>query len=748
MTKDEAAKRAGQLREGINHHNDRYYVQDAPEVSDAEYDRLMRELEELEKTFPDLVTPDSPTQKVGAEPLEAFGTVEHSIPMLSLANAMNEEELKSFEERIRLDLLINRFENFWKELSKIEPMYEKNKKEKSKIKREWKRVKPDEQQTTDLIDQMDEGFKNKLRELGLDATAPIKWLRRQQPGFYRNIEYVAEPKMDGLAVELVYEKGQFVVGSTRGDGTRGENITLNLKTIHSLPRKLSESNSYNIPDKLEVRGEVFLPLEAFNKLNQKREADGEALFANPRNAAAGSLKQLDSKVTANRPLDIYCYGVGKAVGVEFVNQWQILEALKAWGLKVNPLVEKCSHIDDVVLYIRKLTKKRDKLQYEIDGVVVKVNNLKTQVDLGEKEKSPKWAIAYKFPAEREETIVNKIIPSVGRTGTLTPVAQLEPIKVGGVVVSNASMHNQDENDRKDVRVGDTVVVQRAGDVIPEVVMVILSKRPESSVPYKLPEYCLECNSKIIKEDVFYKCKNKSCPAQVKESIWHFASKSGMNIDGLGLKHIEQMVRKGLIEDAGDLYHLSKEKILTLEGFADKLAQKIIDSIDESRKTTLPKLIYSLGINNVGSRTARVLSEEFGNIENLSKNITEKKIKDIGEEVKRSIQDFFVNAKNLALIEKLIKGGVVYEESAKRRGGRFDGKTFVLTGTLSSFSRDKAKDLIENEGGLVSGSVSKKTDYVVVGESPGSKSDKAKELGIKTLDEEAFKTMFEVQQSLF
>jgi len=661
------------LRKAIKHHNYRYYILDAPEVSDAEYDRLMRQLETLEGKHPELVTPDSPTQKVGAPPVEKFGIIEHTIPMLSLGNAMSEGELRNFDERTK-------------------------------------------KQLNTTVD----------------------------------IDYMAEPKMDGLAVELVYENGKFVKGSTRGDGVRGEDITLNLKTIKSLPLSLQESILYEIPEKLEVRGEVFLSHDAFAKLNREREQSGESLFANPRNAAAGSLRQLDSSITANRPLDIYCYGIGEVIGHRFVSQWDILETLKAWGLKVNPLVQKCSNLNNAIAYIDEITQKRAKLQYEIDGVVIKVDNLRMQGELGQKERSPRWAIAYKFPAERKETIIENIIISVGRTGTLTPVAQLKPVKVGGVTVSNASLHNQDEVTRKDVRIGDTVVVQRAGDVIPEVVQVVLEKRTDNSVTYQLPDHCPECGEKATKEDVYYRCTNRSCPAQVKEAIWHFASKGGMDIDGLGLKHIKQLVEKELIKDAADLYQLTKEGILRLDGFADKSAQNIIDSIQNSKKTTLPRLIYSLGIGNVGRRTAKILAEEFGNIEALSKNIAKKNIRDIGDKVKRNIQEFFADNKNLAVIEKLRinNGGVEYEEPTRRKGGRFDGKIFVLTGTLSSYTRDKVKELIEEEGGEVSGSVSKKTDYVVVGENPGSKFDKAKTLGVKTLDEEAFKAMFEVQQSLF
>lgn len=663
MELKEAERRIEKLREEINYHNYRYYVLDSPEISDAEYDRMMRELEELESEFPELVTPDSPTQKVGAPPLEAFGTVEHTVPMLSLQNAMNADELREFDARIKRFL------------------------------------------KTDM-----------------------------------GIEYVAEPKMDGLAVELVYEKGKFVRGSTRGDGFRGEDVTLNLKTVRSIPLSLREPPFEELPERLSVRGEVFLALEPFNRLNREREEAGEPAFANPRNAAAGSIRQLDSSVTAKRPLDIYCYGVGEVVGKRFVNHREVLQSLKDYGLKVNPLIKGCENIDAAARYFDEMSERRNELPYEIDGVVVKVDNLRMQGELGEISRSPRWAIACKFPPVQENTVVKDIIVSVGRTGALTPVAMLDPVKVGGVVVSRATLHNQDEINRKDVRVGDTVVIQRAGDVIPEVVTVIKSKRPEGSTPYHLPDTCPVCGGHVVREEAFHRCTNVSCPMQVKESIRHFASKDGMDIDGLGFKHIEQMVEKGLIRDAADLYHLNKREILTLERFADKSAQNVIDSIDRSRKTTLPRLIYSLGIRNVGSHTAGLLAGEFGSIDNLKSASTDRlmEIHEIGPEVAGSIINFFSEERNLDLIDRLIKGGVTYEAAEKKKGGRFEGKTFVLTGTLASLSRSEAKALIEAEGGKVSGSVSGKTDYIVVGAEPGVKYDKGVELGVNILNEEEFK----------
>ncbi|MBE9502645.1 MAG: NAD-dependent DNA ligase LigA [Proteobacteria bacterium] len=663
MDKKDAFDRIRQLKETLNYHNHCYYVLDSPEVSDAEYDRLMRELQAIESEFPELVAPDSPTQRVGAPPLDSFGTVEHAMPMLSLQNAMNADELREFDKRIKRFLKID-----------------------------------------------------------------------------KDIGYVAEPKMDGLAVELTYEKGRLSIGSTRGDGFRGENVTLNLKTVKAIPLTLRTPANRKMPEKLDIRGEVFLALEPFNNLNKEREKSGEAVFANPRNAAAGSLRQLNSKVTAKRPLDIYCYGLGDTRGITFESHWESLQTLKGYGIKINPLIKSCANIEEAARYFEEMAEQRNALPYEIDGVVIKVNDLKLQAELGEISRSPRWAIAVKFPPVQENTTIIDIFASVGRTGALTPVAKLEPVKVGGVIVSRATLHNQDEVDRKDVRVGDTVVIQRAGDVIPEVVAVIKSKRPPESQAYRLPQNCPVCGGQVIKEEAFLRCINSSCPAQVKEWIKHFGGKNGMDIDGLGFKHIEQMVERGLIQNPADLYHLTKEDILTLERFAEKSAQNIVHAIEKSRKTTLPRIIYSLGIRNVGIQTARVLAEEFGNIDNLKEAKEDRliEIRDIGPEVAGSITDFFKEKNNLALIDKLISGGVTYERAEKVEGGKFEGKTFVLTGTLESYSRSDAKALIEAEGGKVSGSVSKKTDYVVAGVDPGSKYEKAVELGVKVLSEEEFK----------
>jgi DNA ligase (NAD+) len=667
MTRSEAIKRIDYLRKEINRHNYLYYVLDSPEISDAEYDRLVRELEKLEGQFPDLITPDSPTQRVGAPPLEEFGTVRHTIPMLSLQNAFAEDEAVEFDAKVK------RFLHTTKE-----------------------------------------------------------------------IEYVAEPKIDGLAIELVYEDGLFKVGSTRGDGVTGEDVTQNLRTVKSIPLKLQyfKEGAKAIPSRLEVRGEVYMKISDFERLNRRREEAGEPLFANPRNAAAGSVRQLDSRITAERSLDIFCYGIGVVEGVKLSAHWETLEILRSLGFKVNPLIRRCHSIREVLEFHREIEEKREKLDYEIDGVVLKVNSIRLQEELGEISRSPRWAIAYKFPPRQETTQIMDIQVGVGRTGALTPVAVMKPVEVGGVTVSRATLHNQDEINRKDVRIGDWIVVQRAGDVIPEVVMVVKSKRTGKERPYVMPERCPSCGAHVVKEEVIWRCPNVSCPAQVKESIFHFASKGGMDIEGLGYKHIEQMVEKGLIKDAADLYYLSKDDILRLERFAEKSAQNIIDSIEKSRKSTLPRIIYALGIRDVGEHTAKLLANAFGSLDALrdAKYDDLIKMREIGPEVAKSILAFFAEERNLKLVDKLMKGGVTYEAVKARMGGPLEGKTFVFTGALKEFTRDEAERLVESLGGRPTSSVSKKTDYVVAGEEAGTKLDKARELGVRVLTEEEFKRL--------
>lgn len=662
MTKSEATGRIEYLREAINRHNYLYYILDSPEISDAEYDRLMKELEGLEKLFPELVTSDSPTQRVGAPPLEEFGTLKHTIPMISLQNAFTEGEAIEFDAKIKRILHTS-----------------------------------------------------------------------------QDIEYIAEPKIDGLAIELVYEKGLFTAGSTRGDGETGENVTQNLRTVKSIPLRLLKPKPVFIPERLEVRGEVYMRLDDFNELNKRREEAGEPLFANPRNASAGSIRQLDSNITASRPLDIFCYGVGVIEGPKLSTHWETLETLKSLGFKVNPLIRRCRDIDEALRYHREIEEKRDSLDYEIDGVVLKVNSLRLQEELGEISRSPRWALAYKFPPRQETTRVLNIEVGVGRTGALTPVAIMDPVNVGGVTVSRATLHNQDEINRKDVRIGDTVVIQRAGDVIPEVVMVVKSKRTGHEKPYVMPDKCPSCGADVVKDEIVWRCPNVTCSAQVKESIRHFTSKSGMDIEGLGYKHIEQMVDRELIEDPSDIYSLSRSDILKLERFADKSARNIIAAIDKSRETTLPRLIYALGIRDVGEHTAKLLANAFGTLDALKKAKYDDliKIREIGPEVAKSILAFFAEERNLNLIDKILKGGVTYKVEKATKGGPLDGRTFVFTGTLKGFSRDEAERVVESLGGRPTSSVSKKTDYVVAGEEAGSKLDKARELGVKIISEKEF-----------
>jgi len=709
MDKNTASKEAARLKTEINHHNYRYYVLDSPLVTDAEYDRLMRRLTELEAAFPSLVTPDSPTQRVGAKPLAEFGTLKHTIPMLSLDNAFSREEAIEFDGRVK-----------------------------------------------------------RFLKMPTDT----------------EIEYAAEPKMDGLAVELVYENGLFIKGSTRGDGYIGEDVTQNLKTIRSIPLNIpvrgGEGRSMKPPRLIEVRGEVFLPLENFKKLNRERAAQNEQVFANPRNAAAGSLRQLDPKITATRPLDIFCYGIGAVEGKKFKTHFETLEFLKAIGLKVSPLAKVVRGIEEAIVYHEEIEEKRETLDYELDGVVIKVNDLTMQASLGMVSRSPRWALAYKFAAKQETTIVREIIVGVGRTGALTPVAILEPVEVGGVTIERATLHNEDEVLRKDVRIGDTVVVQRAGDVIPEVVYVVKEKRPVNARPFKMPDKCPECGSMIEKIGALHFCVGGlSCGAQLKGAIEHFVSKRAMNIEGLGGMHVNQFVEAGLVKDVADIYSLTRDNILTLEGWASTSADNLLKAIEKTKHPSLERLIFALGIRDVGEGTSRVLAERFGSLANLMKSkelelivenaeldgkikdkvlekkekkrISEKRkeieealktagIRDIGPVTAKSILDFFKEKHNQDVLKKLEKAGVVFETKKKAKSGGLAGKVFLFTGTLSGFAREEAKALVESMGGIAAAGVSKKLDYVVAGTEAGSKLDKAREMGIKIITEEEFKRL--------
>lgn len=668
MKKSEAEKRIKELRDLINYHNRQYYVYDNPVISDAEYDKLMRELEELEKKFPELITPDSPTQRVGGEPLPYFAQVVHRTPMMSLANAFSADELRDFHRRV-------------------------------------------------------------VGTVGED------------------VQYVVELKIDGLAISITYENGLFKTASTRGDGLVGEDVTQNVRTIKSVPLKLDFPEG-QAPAVLEVRGEVYLPKEDFRKLNEEREEEGLPLFANPRNAAAGSLRQLDPKITAKRPLAVSVYQLGYAEGVEFETHYEVLEFFKKIGLRVNPHVVLFDKFDDVVDYCLSWNEKRHDLPYEIDGMVIKVNSLRQQEILGATAKSPRWAIAYKFPAEQKTTVVKDIIVRVGRTGVLTPTAILEPVRVAGSTVSKATLHNEDYIKEKDIKIGDTVIIHKAGDVIPEVVEVVKEKRTGKERDFEMPRRCPECGSEAIRlpGEAAYRCTNTTgCPAQIKRSIEHFASRDAMDIRGLGPAIVSLLISQGLIKDAADLYYLKREDLVPLERMGEKSAANLLSAIEESKKRPLDRLIYALGIPYVGSRTASLLSEAFGSISELEKATYEDLIKvpEIGDKIAESILAFFRQEQVRDLLARLKAAGVNMEAKKREEGPRpFEGLTFVLTGTLEKYTRQQAKELIEELGGRVTGSVSKKTDYVVVGKDPGSKYENALKLGIKILNEAEFEEMVE------
>jgi len=667
LTREQAKKRMDELRNLIRHHNYLYYVLNKPEISDAEYDRMMNELRKLERQFPELITPDSPTQRVGAAPAGQFEAVRHIRPMLSLDTAMTGEEIKKFDERVK-------------------------------------------------------------RETGVN-----------------NIEYVAEPKLDGLSVELIYENGKLVRGSTRGDGINGEDVTENIKTIRAVPLVL-RSTEEKIPTMLAVRGEVIMHIYDFEELNKKFIEKGEQPMANPRNAAAGSLRRLDPRETAERPLDIFFYEILGIDGYEGIDtQWNALQSLKKWGLKINSMAKKCRDIGEAIAYHREMAEKRDKLSYEIDGVVIKVNRFDYQEKLGTKSRSPRWAIAYKFPPREEVTEIMDIVVQVGRTGTLTPVALLKPVDVKGVTVSRATLHNQDFIDQMDIRIGDTVKVARAGDVIPEVVTVMKEKRTGSERKFHIPKKCPVCSSDVVRDGAFYRCTGGlSCPAQLKRAISHFASKGAMDIEGLGGKTVDMLVESGMIKGVSDLYTLKKDDLLKMPRFAEKSAENLVEAIGESRNRSLARFIYALGIPNVGEHVARLLAKKFGSLENLMRAGREDllSIHEIGPEIADSIRAFFSEEHNLREIDKMrqvgVKATIMVEE--RKEGGLLDGKTFVFTGALKNFSRDEAKAIVEELGGRASSSVSKNTDYVVAGENPGSKYEKAKKLGVKIITEEEFKRM--------
>ncbi len=653
------------LRQQIEKHNHNYYMLDNPTIPDAEYDRLLRELQQLETDHPEFLTPDSPTQRVGATPLDAFTQVKHLKPMLSLGNAFNEEELSAFDKRVR------------------------------------QRLSLDDQQ----------------------------------------INYTCEPKLDGVAVSLLYEDAILVRGATRGDGSIGEDITQNVRTIGTIPLRLQGDN---IPKKIEVRGEIYMPLAGFEKYNKAAEKNDEKTFVNPRNAAAGSLRQLDSAMTAKRPLAMYCYAVGFVEGGELPDKHSlILERLAAWGLRVNPEIKVTTGVAGCMAYYQAIGEKRNGLPYEIDGVVYKVDSIDQQNELGFVSRAPRWAIAHKFPAREELTEVEAIEFQVGRTGVLTPVARLKPVFVGGVTVSNATLHNLDETWRKDVRVGDTVIVRRAGDVIPEIVAVVLDKRPKKTVVISVPKHCPVCRSEAIKPEgeIATRCTGGLyCSAQLKESIKHFSSRKALDVDGLGDKLVELFIAEKLINDVTDLFNLEEKQIADLERLGEKSALNLLSALEKSKKTTLPKFLYALGIREVGEATALSLANYYGDLDKIMAAGEEElqSIPDIGPIVAAHIAAFFRQKHNRELIETLQQVGVNWPsiEVPDKATQTLAGKIFVVTGTLKSLTRDEAKAKLQALGAKVAGSVSKKTDFVVAGENAGSKLEKAEALGVEVIDEAA------------
>ena len=662
MEKEKARKRIEQLRGELEYHNHRYYVLDDPSITDSEYDILMRELAGLEEDHPEFADPNSPTLRVGARPLDEFQTVPHNIPMLSLQNAMTEEEVRDFDKRVK-------------------------------------------------------------KLLGTDG-----------------VEYVIEVKIDGLAVELVYVDGIFTLGSTRGDGYFGENVTQNLRTIRAIPMRLAGAGGKPLPERLEVRGEVYMGKKEFLDLNGHRELTGEALFANPRNAASGSIRQLDPKVTAGRKLNIFCYAAGQISGAAFATHTEFLDALREWGFRVNPHIKACNTLDELIGHYNFIHSIREEIPYEIDGTVIKVNRLDYQSALGTVSRSPRWAIAFKFEAQEEQTVVEDIEVSVGRTGALTPVAILRPVAVGGVEVSRATLHNEDEIGRKDIRIGDAVIVTRAGDVIPEVVRVVDAGRPDRGAPFRMPGRCPVCGEDVVRPpgEAIRRCVNINCPAQIKGRIEHFASKRAMDIDGLGTKLVEQLVDRDIIRDVSDLYYLDRDTLAGMDRMAEKSARNIIDAIGASKKRPFARFIYGLGIRHVGEHVSDLLAERFGDMDKLMAADTETllAVPEIGPEAASSIISFFRDPRNRETLRRILEAGV--EPEFRETGGKkLEGLTFVFTGALTSMSRDDARKRVEQLGGKTASSVSRKVSYVVTGDETGSKLDKARQLGIRTLTEQEF-----------
>lgn len=655
------------LRKQINDHNYQYYVLDNPIISDGEYDKLLKELELIENKYPEYIIPESPTQRIGAQPIDSFGTVRHRITMMSLANAMSEDELKAFDERLKKKL-----------------------------------NSPEE------------------------------------------IEYVIEPKLDGLAVELIYENGIFVNGSTRGDGNTGEEITSNLKTINSIPLILRD-DIVPLPGLVEVRGEVFIRKQDFEILNTKRIQANNQPFANARNAAAGSLRQLDPKITATRSLSIYCYQAGVVDGIDLNTHSEFLEQLKGWGLPVNPEIKIVKGIEKAIQFHKELEGARNEFPYEIDGSVIKVNSLPIRNKLGTRSRSPRWAIAGKFKAQQVTTVIKDIFPSVGRTGAVTPVARLEPAEVGGVTVTNATLHNQDEIDRKDIRIGDTVIIERSGDVIPKVIKVIQEKRTNDAKSYHLPDHCPECNNELIRpqNEVVFRCSNLLCPAKIKGNIKHFVSKDALDMDGLGEKLIDQLVNEKIIKNVDNLFQINKNQLANLERMGDKSADNIIESINNSKLTTFSRFIYALGIRHVGEHTSKLLEDAFdGSFDLLLEASFEdlESIDEVGPIVAQSIIEFWNVDSNKQIANNCFEFGLKLERKNKKVDQILSGKTFVFTGSLEKFTRKTAKEMVVNKGGCVSNAISKNSNFLVAGPGAGAKLEKAKKIGINIINEDEFEQL--------
>lgn len=666
MERDIAKNRIDKLKEIINYHNKRYYVYDDPVISDIEYDKLLRELEELEKEFPEFITSDSPTQRIGGKPLSAFEKVTHRHRMESLEDAFNKRELREFHRRV-------------------------------------------------------------ISTIGTD------------------VEYIVELKIDGLAISLTYEEGTLVSAATRGDGIIGEDVTQNIRTIKSIPLKLDFPKD-KTPSLIEIRGEVYIPKEGFQKLNKDREDLELPTFANPRNAAAGSLRQLDPKITAKRPLSAFFYALGHIEETKFETHQEVLEFYRQCGLPVNPHIQVFDDFDEIINYCIDWGNKRDTLPYEIDGMVIKVNSLKGQRLLGSTAKSPRWAIAYKFPAEQRKTVIEDIIVRVGRTGILTPTAELKPVRIAGSTVSRATLHNEDYIASKDIRIGDTVIIQKAGDIIPEVVEVVKEARTGNEKKFSMPHICPACKAETIRipGEAAYKCTGVSCPAQQRRGLIHFASRDAMDIRGMGPAVISLLISEGIVKNASDIYKITREDLLPLDRMGEKSATNLLSAIKESKKRPLERLIFALGIPFIGSKAASILAQHFKSMKKLCKAPYEEliTIPEIGEKMAESLTTFFKQEQNRKLIEELKSLGVNMEDEKQEEMGEqpLKGKTFVLTGKLENYSRREAKDLIENLGGKVTGSVSKKTDYVVAGDAPGSKYDKALKLEIEILSEEEFEKL--------